>query len=151
MEAFQIHKKLIGTTKDGRRVRISVNFQDATGQHQTTDHRTIEGGQRLSITGETVDSGGQILDDVRNIDRPAAGFTFATLQEVLTIWEQYHLNDMNALCDHQTVVWEETNYGKRMDLAAIGACPVSGYRPGSAWLYREVPGLVVRRLAEILK
>lgn len=48
--------------------------------------------------------------------------------EIFRLWENYHLNEMNAGCEHQK---EGTPVGE--------VCPVCGYRYGSAWLYREIP------------
>jgi hypothetical protein len=116
----------------------------------TVDHGTVTSGLRLSLTGETRYSAGQIIDDVRAVVKPVKGRTAADLEELVSIWEEYHLNDMNALCSHQTIKWEDSTYGRRMDLDAIGACPVNGYRPGSAWLYKTVPDSVLERVREIL-
>ena len=48
--------------------------------------------------------------------------------EIFRLWKNYHLNDMNAGCEHQK---KGTPVGE--------VCPVCGYRYGSAWLYREIP------------
>lgn len=48
--------------------------------------------------------------------------------EIFRLWKNYHLNGMNAGCEHQK---KGTPGGE--------ACPVCGYRYGSAWLYREIP------------
>lgn len=150
MEDFNISHKYVGAMEDGVRVFVDVKVQTVDREFQTVDHETVQGGQRLSLTGTTRYSAGQITSDVRAVVKPAKGITLEDLQELLDIWEEYHLNDMNALCSHQTVKWEDAKYGRRMDLAAIGACPVSGYRPGSAWLYKTVPDSVLERVRDIL-
>lgn len=48
--------------------------------------------------------------------------------EIFRLWKNYHLNEMNAGCEHQK---EGTPVGE--------VCPICGYRYGSAWLYREIP------------
>lgn len=150
MENFNRSHVFIGSTADGTRVYVDASLRTEDGEFQTVDHQTVKGGQRLSLTGETVYSAGQIIDDVRAIVKPRTGLTAADIEELVSIWEEYHLNDMNALCSHQTVKWEDSRYGRRMDLDAIGPCPVSGYRPGSAWLYKTVPDSVLERVRDIL-
>jgi hypothetical protein len=150
MEKFSIRRKYVGALEDGTRVYVNANVQDLDHPMMTVDHGTVTSGLRLSLTGETRYSAGQIIDDVRAIVKPVKGLTAADLLELVSIWEEYHLNDMNALCIHQTIKWEDSTYGRRMDLDAIGACPVNGYRPGSAWLYKTVPDSVLERVREIL-
>ena len=155
MQDFDIRRKFIGTTSEGERVYLDArlaSFKDK--KVQTVEHETITEGQRFSLTGkcgpEATGSFGQIVDCVREITKPASGITLSDLADLVEIWETYHLNDMKALCAHQTVQWEYSRGYKSMDLGAIGACPVSGYRPGSAWLYKAVPDSVLARVVEIL-
>lgn len=155
MKDFDIRRKFVGTTSEGERVYLDAHlasFKDR--ETQTVDHQTITEGQRFSISGqcgpEATGSFGQIVDDVRRITKPAKGLKLSDLADLVDIWETYHLNDMKALCSHQTVKWEYSRGYKSMDLEGIGACPVSGYRPGSAWLYKSVPDSVLARVVEIL-
>jgi hypothetical protein len=150
MENFNIHRKYVGAMADGTRVFVNASVKTEERECQTVDHGTVRNGQRLSLTGETVYSAGQIIDDVRAVVKPAKGLTAADLLELVSIWEEYHLNDMKALCAHQTAAYEYSRGYKSLDLDAIGACPVSGYRPGSAWLYKTVPDLILARVREIL-
>lgn len=48
--------------------------------------------------------------------------------EIFRLWKNYHLNGMNAGCEHQ-----------KKGTPGGGVCPICGYRYGSAWLYREIP------------
>jgi hypothetical protein len=151
MENFNFSHVYVGAMEDGTRVYVDASLRtDDDREWQTVDHETIKGGQRLSLTGQTRWSAGQITSDVRAITRPRKGLTAADIEELLNIWEEYHLNDMQALCSHQTMKWEDSTYGRRMDLDGIGACPVSGYRPGSAWLFKPVPDSVLERVKAIL-
>jgi hypothetical protein len=93
---------------------------------------------------------GQMLYQLLEITQPAKGVTMEDIKFLHDAWDAHHLNDMKALCDHQTVKWTEGTYGRTMDLEAIGACPVSGYRPGSAWLYKELPEDTMRRVFQIM-
>lgn len=76
--------------------------------------------------------GGQCLDESDILDAVENGKLCkkdkATYLEILRLWKNYHLNGMNAGCEHQKVG------------SPVGSvCPVCGYRYGSAWLYREIP------------
>lgn len=76
--------------------------------------------------------GGQCLDDPKVLDVVKNGKLCekdkATYLEILRLWKNYHLNGVNAGCEHQ----------KRGTLVGE-TCPVCGYRYGSIWLYREIP------------
>ena len=56
------------------------------------------------------------------------------------IWENYHLNDLQAGCEHQQALnWTyESHKGK--------ACPICGYKIGSQWMRKEVPEWVINWL-----
>lgn len=158
MKDFSINHKLIGRSADGSRVYVDVEFLTVKRTVESTDHDKLDSHQRLSIVGEAIGyrcrephSVGQITDMLGEITQPAKGLEIEDIRELQRIWETCHLNDMNALCAHQHPIYEQTTYGKRLDLQAIPVCPESGYRPGSAWLYREVPEDVLRRLREILR
>lgn len=76
--------------------------------------------------------GGQCLDESDILDVVENGKLCekdkATYLEILRLWKNYHLNGMNAGCEHQK------------EVSPVGSvCPVCGYRYGSAWLYREIP------------
>lgn len=76
--------------------------------------------------------GGQCLDCPEVLDLVKNGKLCekdkAIYLEILRLWKNYHLNGMNAGCEHQK---EGTPGGS--------VCPFCGYCYGSAWLYREIP------------
>lgn len=76
--------------------------------------------------------GGQCLDDPEVLDLIQNGKLCekdkAIYLEIFRLWKNYHLNGMNAGCEHQ----------KKGTLGGA-VCPICGYRYGSAWLYREIP------------
>lgn len=76
--------------------------------------------------------GGQCLDDPEVLDVVKNGKLCekdkAIYLEVFRLWKNYHLNEMNAGCEHQE---KDTPIGE--------VCPICGYRYGSAWLYRKIP------------
>lgn len=76
--------------------------------------------------------GGQCLDDPEILDLVKNGKLCEKDKElyleIFRLWKSYHLNGMNARCEHQK---KGSPVGE--------TCPVCGYRYGSAWLYREIP------------
>jgi hypothetical protein len=70
---------------------------------------------RLSICGDTrypgagdIESGGQIQDEVRRLlESPAATLNYPRekIEQLLDIWEKWHLNDMRPGCEHQRASW----------------------------------------------
>lgn len=76
--------------------------------------------------------GGQCLDNPEVLDVIKNGKLCeknkSIYLEIFRLWKNYHLNEMNAGCEHQK---EGSPVGE--------VCPVCGYRYGSAWLYREIP------------
>ena len=76
--------------------------------------------------------GGQCLDDPEVLDLVKNGKLCekdkAIYLEIFRLWKNYHLNGMNAGCEHQ-----------KKDSPIGEVCPICGYRYGSAWLYREIP------------
>ena len=77
-------------------------------------------------------SGGQCLDDPEVLDLIKNGKLCekdkAIYLEIFRLWKNYHLNDMNAGCEHQ-----------KEGIPVGEIYPICGYRYGSAWLYREIP------------
>lgn len=60
----------------------------------------------LSITGVN-GSCGQCIDEIRG-GIPADGWDVDMIKKLCKIWEQWHLNDMNAACTHQQAAgWKE--------------------------------------------
>lgn len=54
------------------------------------------------------------------------------------IWQVWHLNDMCALCAHQTGPWEQA-----------APCPLTGYRAGTAHLVDPLPDGIIAEVRRI--
>lgn len=112
----------------------------------TIDHQPIKTGYyALAISGIAKGFGaGQIismLDEV--VDGPLSRDELDKLREV---WEEWHLNDMQAACTHQAPVGKDA--GERLDKTP--PCPETGYKYGHAWLVKPLPAEIetyVRELA----
>ncbi len=119
---------------------------------------------KLSITGvegPTNDGNarggcGQIRDFV--ISTYAEGWDKAKAEQFRTIWNQWHLNDMQAgtpaqtteLAKHQFPGYPKSHYEWAKEvLTAAGLQPDNGYSYGSAWLKVDVPEWVLLFLASL--
>lgn len=131
---------LIGVA-DGLNVYVTARLEEVNGSaYNTVDHDPAPmAALRLSIQGEAwrprarrdPDMCGQIVDLVRMIN-----------PELADLWDAWHLNDMNAACAHMTLP-EDKSYDARMHIT----CPVTGYKYGSAWLYKPLPADIAEQLA----
>ena len=142
----------IGTVQEGLinyRVRIEV------------EQRIEDGNVRLSMVGFVGQRfSGQISSIIReknngNLISYARGFDPDTVNALLDIWDTWHLNDMRAGCEHQTLLanylYEQgRDYEHLKTIPALKKCPFCGYDYGTAWKIQDIPGEVLVRLANIL-
>lgn len=124
---MQDFKKIIrlGETKDGN-VFCRIKWQNGK--------LSISGVIGPKKNGDATGSAGQIDMDLTPDDFTSFAPTFdaGEVEQFLAIWKQYHLNDMQAGCEHQREAgWTHRDVGH--------ACPVCGYRYGSAWLHKDIP------------
>lgn len=100
--------------------------------------------QRLSISGSVYEpnrydrwemvGGGQCYDQLI-ADFPRHKQAMRLVQ----IWKRWHLNDMNAGCEHQQKMgWTSNKVGE--------PCPTCGYKYGTAWLFEQVPAEIIDEL-----
>lgn len=133
----------VGRTGDGARISISVRLALRTNEQENTDHQTVTDRWEISLMGGGIEKGrsvesfgGQIREEFRRV-RGVKG-----VKAVSAIWDTYHLNGMAAGCDHQS---------RPGDLDTTPPCPVTGYRYGHAWLYRELPAEAVVTVLDFLQ
>lgn len=106
-------------------------------------------GERLSLSGSEcrarTESGamwGQIVmhwsdSFIDYMDKFSPRWSAATMRELRDIWNTYHLNDMQAGCEHQ----------RAEGVKEIGAlCEICDYKYGHKWLHMEVPVAILDRL-----
>jgi hypothetical protein len=152
-------------------VIVDVTLERETGTAVTVDHETIAAPVRLSITGEVSRtdgrrsdgavyvSAGQIVDYLDSLDTLSPGWSAAEVSELAAIWRDWHLNTMTAGCAHlpaDQLTREADRYspgGTRVKCGdgTVNTCPVSGYRWGSAWLTRPLPGDLPGTLARLMR
>lgn len=124
MEAF---KRQLWYRKPGMKIKVTIDYD----------------GKRLSITGDgwEANSYGRLVESFGGqcVDELAAEFPAAA--ELVRLWDEWHLNDMRAGCEHQRALgW------RRYDDHPSEPCPTCGYKYGTAWLYEAIPPVVLARL-----
>jgi hypothetical protein len=74
------------------------------------------------------------------------GWTEDLWLDLLDTWQRWHLNNMRSTCKHQRAMgWQYVDH-HNPQTSEGDACPVCGYRIGSAWLREEVPQDVLAML-----
>jgi hypothetical protein len=132
-----------------------LEFQRNDAGSETVDHATLEGPVlRFSVMGATrvgrsEGSAGQIVDELSKVTSFAPGWDAERRDRAVELWNRWHLNDVKAGCAHQTVVWEDSDYGRRPSLDLTEPCPESGYRYGSAWLTEPISAEVEAELRDV--
>lgn len=153
---------LIGRTDAGEKVYVSARLERQAGEWQTVTHETVSSPLEVAFQGTVVRKGGSITRDgdiitSGQIDRAylrrvggllATGWSVEDVRKLADLWDEWHLNAMQAGCAHQTPVYEDGRYGRRVDLDNTPACPVTGYKYGSAWLTRPLPDEVAAWVSE---
>jgi hypothetical protein len=162
-ESLKAEDIFVGRTAEGTRVYLDMSLERVAkeGKTSVTHEPVTDEFFRFSASGHTVlkgrrddnwDGGGQMLDTLLEVADPANGWTLQELKEIHRLWKNWHLNDMQAGCQHvPDPLWEDSPYGKRPDLKNTPSCPETGYRWGSAWLVRLIPATVIVRMQELIR
>lgn len=80
---------------------------------------------------------------INNMHKPkikelAKGWTREMLRTFWKVWDEWHLNDMNAGCEHQKLLgW------KSYDKHPCEPCPICGHEYGTKWLTVPLPQAVI--------
>lgn len=133
-------------------VYINVKVVEVQREAETIDHEKVDKYTKLSISGLVSGtrlhehSRGQVSDTVALVTDFANGFNAEKLQTLLKIWDEYHLNDLQAGCSHQ-----DSDAYDTMDerLEKIPPCPETGYKYGHSWLLKKLPEDIVEQLTEL--
>lgn len=122
----------LGTTLAGKR-RVSV-YCEITYKDRNLAISGVEGPYP---SGNCAGGTGQIdmhMDDeyIEGLNL-APGWTIGKVERFVAVWREWHLNDLQAACEHQRALgWKWTTH-------PMAICPVCGYELGSAWLRKDVP------------
>jgi len=153
-------------------LKINTHLTSTETPYQTVTHDFVTEVDRLSIMGsarESVNGGrtfrsgsnGQILDDLRKVTRFAkagekgttpSGWSADKRDMLLELWEDWHLNDLQAGCAHQEIVYEVDKYSREVpSLELTKPCPLTGYEYGRSWLVKPLTDEVYREIEALLE
>lgn len=140
------------------RLAVTVNLRierlERRETYETTRHEQVSRPLSLSVTsdvwrpdGEDIVAGGATRQPLREVaahGTPARLWDADKLLRLAALGDRWHLNDMQAGCVHQEVVYEEPHH--RPSLTDTLPCPVTGYRYGTAWLVEPLPDVLLTNL-----
>ena len=127
--------KIINPAKiEGHNVFCRIKFEN--GNMSITG---VEGPRR---DGNTWGSCGQIVDNFGQYT-PESEWNAEMLNKLAQIWNEYHLNYMQAACEHQRAL------GWTWETHPSAVCPTCGYKLGHSWLRMEVPADVIEWLESL--
>ena len=132
---------LIGANDQGEKFFLNFSYEQENRETLNIKHEHLNNYTKVSFSGTLVSkygssvydrgirSCGQNMDELLRITHPAKGYTLANIKEIYSLWNRYHLNDLNSHCEHQdkAIKWDE-----------VTPCPVTGYKAGSNWLVQEI-------------
>ena len=157
MESIEVRDVYVGSTATGERISVDVRLtvRKGEGKHTTAHEPAPAEFYEFSASGESTlygryQSGGQMLDDLLTITKPARGLTPEDIRDLHTLWQDWHLNDLTAACDHMPA----DAYKRYSEAGEKVACPDTGYTYGHAWLVRVIPddtAADMRRMIEKLR
>lgn len=159
METNESRYILIGRNRDGEKVYVKARFeylkdtvQGIADQRENTDHEMTTERLRLGVNGVRVarrgrlDRSGSWLGcgqnefDLLELQTLEPDWTVGDVAKLHELWQRWHLNDMRAVCSHQTVT-----PGKELETLP---CPETGHQYGEKWLYESLPYSVFAWFAE---
>lgn len=94
-------------------------------------------------SGSDIKMGGQCVDQLaEHVDTWL--ITREAYARIVALWKAYHLNGMNAGCEHQRAEnWQPWMLSK--------PCPTCEYKYGTAWLYSPIPADDLREIQAVIK
>ena len=136
-----------------RKLRVTVEIRierlERSDEYETVSHEHVSQPLDFALTtsvwqpsGKDIVSGGATVEPLREVLASGdygAGMDAEKVSRLIELHEAYHLNSMQAGCEHQTVQWEDGPYGRRPSLELTEPCPITGYRYGHKWLVKVLP------------
>lgn len=126
-------------------VYLTLKIENIKKAKTTINHKIVYSYKTLSLTGKSINMGGQIREDLTT-DNFIFSIPFETVERIKDIWAEYHLNDMSPNCEHQGV-YNASDY-VTVEAAETAKCP-HGYKYGSAWLLKEIPEDILNEIIDI--
>ena len=166
-----IKPKFFGLDNMACRVVVEIEIEKRFCTQKDLWLKEVKNPERLSICGDIYYGkkwfqGGQINNVIRNALEQNAFMRLKipreSLEKLLEIWEEWHLNDLRAYCIHQKPIIQRIKketpellasglerYKKLKQIPELKQCPECGYEYGSAWLYEPIPKEVKKFLTSL--
>lgn len=138
-----------GIGKKTNKITVELQLKDTTKGQVFTASGGVWGskGQDYIIVGQCIDELADLLPDNQ------------LMQDIYYLWDRYHLNDMNAGDEIQTLAvkrWldkgNKYDYNEVCDhLDSLGILEHNGYRYGTAWKFRKIPLLDLVKIQRIIE
>ena len=109
---------------------------------------SISGVEAPLSSGNCLGGCGQIYQSLDKYDEPKLkeDWTPEMYSKLINIWENWHLNDLQAGCEHQRALgWDIDGYDKHPS----EPCPTCGYKYGTSWKKKDVPSDVITWLEKL--
>ena len=138
-------------------ITLDIEIKHSDRERDTVNHSKIKGYEMLSISGmgknphrNDCDYAGQIYDEITPSNIKTYYIKRKTLNEILYIWREWHINDLRPNCEHQTAF--DCNIDDYTERAKVETkkCP-KGYAYGSAWLVEPLPRDIVSRIKILIE
>jgi hypothetical protein len=146
-------------TRLGVRLNVRIERLERRETYETVEHEQVTRPLGMSVTtdvwrpdGQDIVTGGATREPLREVaahGTPSRFWDADKLYRMAALGDRWHLNDMQAACLHQTVVYEEEPY-HRPSLDLTLPCPVTGYRYGTGWLVNPLPQILLTNLLGVL-
>lgn len=129
----------IGRDESGARYYVEIRLDEVNTLAKMTDHTADVLTHEFAASGFIIAKGarnafaaGQMIQDLMFLQNLADGWTVGDVVSLVNIWRDWHLNGINAGSDEH----------KANGVTTVGEPDSTGYRYGSAWLARQLPGEV---------
>lgn len=154
-------KTPICVTSEGELVTLSVKIFEKDNLIDYDTFKSVSG-HTLSISGNSKGMSGQIrkelLEDLeQNPESFESRLSHDEIRQLLTLWEEHHLNDLIPYSKHQEPAVKEV-YSKNPNAShedikqAINKLelPENLYQYGSKWLYKPIPLGALNQIQELM-
>lgn len=151
----KVDAEMRGEKRNRVTVEIELRGTPLPGGREFTSYGKLPEDLELSICGNIWNSrGSDIISGGQNYDTLLEDAPSPLMHEIVGVWKRWHLNGMNAGCEHQrdwpTSTENKTAGWVRPEEHPDGLlgkpCDVCGYKYGTAWKHETLPREIVNQV-----